>query len=330
MSGQAPIWINESEVVELMNLGDAIDALEAGLRLQAKGGARNLGKTHLIGEDWQLHAIGASFDGLERAATKSWVHSLGGAIPLLLLWNVRTGALLAVIEAFALGQMRTGGVSGVATRWMARDGAETFALMGTGKQALPQLAAVAAVRPLRIVRIWSRDEAKQVRFAETVRSLGFKFEIELPRTVAEAAGGADIVTLATRSREPFFDVSMAAHGAHINAIGAITPEREEFSQDIFTRVSLIVADDPETALKLSREFQTYFAGREGIDGSITPLCNIVIGKQRRSASGDLSVFKSMGMGISDLSLAIEIYDRATASGFGRAFEQPKKVMPRLR
>ena len=330
MSDLAPIWIREAEVVEAMNLDDAIHALEAGLQLQADGGARNLPKTHCTGGNWQMHAIGAAFDAIGRAGAKAWVHTLGGATPLLMLWSLETGALLAVIEAFALGQMRTAGVSGVATRWMASASAQTFALIGAGKQALPQLAAVAAVRPLKTVRLWSRDEAKQARFAESVRGLGFDFEIELPRTVGAATDGADIVTLATRAREAIFSAAMAAPGAHINSIGSITPEREEFSQDLFPRAGLIVADDPPAARELSREFQTWLAGRPPDGNSIIALSDLIARKEGRSSSCDVSIFKAMGMGVSDLALATEIYARALTLGFGRTIDKPEKVAPRLR
>jgi ornithine cyclodeaminase len=195
---------------------------------------------------------------------------------------------------------------------------------------LAQLAAVAAVRKLKRVNLWSRNPSKQETFAASVRKLGFDFEIALPRQVGEACDGADIVTLATRAREPFFEAAMAMTGAHINAIGAITPEREEFSQDLFARAGLIAVDDPATARRLSRELSLYLdaAGERALP--ITPLSDVVAGGRKRAPGEDISIFKAMGMGVSDLALANEIYERALVQGLGRAFEHPARVAPRLR
>lgn len=150
-----PIWISEKSVVELMNLPEAIETLEQGLALEANGEARNMMKTHVAWGNNNLHAIGAAYPGAGIIGTKTWAHTLGGACPLLILFDAETGQLKAIIEAFALGQMRTGGISGVATKWLADEKADVLALIGTGKQALAQLAAVHAVRPLKQVRVFS-------------------------------------------------------------------------------------------------------------------------------------------------------------------------------
>src|SRR5438876_9753064 len=116
---QSPVWITEADVVSLIDMADAIGALQAGLRAEAAGAAHNMTKTHV---EWQadgahgtLHAIGAVFSDGGFAGTKTWAHTPGGATPVLVLFDSRTGALKGIIEAFALGQMRTGAASGVAT-----------------------------------------------------------------------------------------------------------------------------------------------------------------------------------------------------------------------
>jgi ornithine cyclodeaminase len=324
------LWITEAEVVSLIDLRGAIAALELGLRRQAEGLATNMNKTRLAGPDWQLHAIGACISDENLACSKSWVHTPHGATPLLSLWNNQTGKLLAIIEAFALGQMRTGGISGVATRVMAAEDASVFALIGTGKQALAQLAAVAAVRRLKCVRIWGRSADRKAAMAARASDLGYDFAIETPATVEAAVHDAQVVTLVTRAREPIFDASMAAKGAHINAVGAITPEREEFAQDVLRRADLVVADEPRIARALSREFTRYFGDEDWKESDVRPLCTLVKAGFARQPSFDLSLFKAMGMGISDVSMAAEIYRRAREQGVGREFPHPQKAAPRLR
>jgi alanine dehydrogenase len=328
---EAALWIAEADVVAMMHLGQAIDALEAGLKLQAAGGAQNMTKTHVTwGGGHTLHAIGATYEGAGIVGSKTWAHTEGGATPLVILWNAQSGALEAVIEAFALGQMRTGAISGVATRWMAREDADTLALYGTGKQAMTQLAAVAAVRRLRRVRVFGRDADRRAKFVAQAERQEFGFELEPVSDAREASAGAQIITLVTRAREAFLSSAMVEQGAHINAVGAITPEREEFAQDLFPRAGLIAADDPPSARKLSRELREHFGDSDSAWRSVVPLSQIVAAAKPRPGNCDVSIFKAMGMGVSDLALGIELVRRARAEKRGREIEAPKKVVPRLR
>jgi alanine dehydrogenase len=249
-----PIWIPESDVVAMMDLADAIAALERGLAAEARGDAANMVKTHLAWGHNNLHAIGAKLGGL--VGTKTWAHTEGGACPLLVLFDATNGALVAVIEAFALGQMRTGGISGVAADWMAKADARTMAIIGTGKQALAQVAAVVAVRPIERLTVYSPNAESRAGFIARVRA-EFELDIIECRSVAAATAGADIVTLVTRATAPFLEASMLETGAHINAVGAITPEREEFGQDVFARVGAAAVDSLPAVQKLSRDLMTW-------------------------------------------------------------------------
>src|SRR2546422_8296782 len=136
----------------MMDIGDAITALEKALLAEARGEAKNMVKTHVAwGEGATLHAIGAVFPKEEFAGTKTWAHTKGGATPLLILFDSETGSLKAIIEAFALGQLRTASASGVATDRLAVKDADDFGMIGTGKQAMTQIAAVLAVRPIKTI-----------------------------------------------------------------------------------------------------------------------------------------------------------------------------------
>src|SRR5712692_7959359 len=165
------IWITEGEVVQLMDLKDAIVALEAALREEARGEAHNMTKTLLQYGKNNLHAIGGKLGYL--VGTKTWAHTQGGTCPLLLLWSAEDGSLVAVIEAFALGNLRTGGISGVAADWMARRDARVMAIVGTGKQALAQVGTMLAVRPIEQLQVYSpRAESRQAFAAKVREELG--------------------------------------------------------------------------------------------------------------------------------------------------------------
>ena len=330
MTNADPLWITEADVVAMMHLGEAIDALEEGLRLEAAGEARNMVKTHVPwGAGHTLHAIGATVEGAGFVGAKTWAHTAGGATPLLILWDSESGRLRAIIEAFALGQMRTGAISGVATRWMAAEDACDMAIIGSGKQAITQVAAVAAVRPLKRLRIFSPTEHNRHAFVLRVRQAGFDFEVIESGSVAEAVDGAAIITLVTRAREPVLHAAMITGGAHINAVGAISAEREEFTQDIFPRCAMIAGDSVAGIKKMSREFALYFDQGPGDWSRLTRLSDHVAARKTRGPDTDLSLFKAMGMGISDLALGMALYDRAREAGLGRSMPHPEKLPPRL-
>jgi ornithine cyclodeaminase len=138
---------------------------------------------------------------------------------------------------------------------------------------------------------------------------------------------APIVTAVTRAREPIVTARMLANGAHFNAVGAITPEREEFTQDVFGRVDLIAVDMIDSVKGLSAEFRKRFG--DGDWSSVHLLSDLVAGKVKRPIDADLTLFKAMGMGLSDLALGIEILNRVRASGGGRPIPHPKPAQPRL-
>lgn len=322
------LWLSEGEVVSLMDMGEAIAALEKGLLAEAQGQAQNMVKTHVAWNGSTLHAIGAAFPRAGFVGTKTWAHTEGGATPLVILFDSQTGNLKAVIEAFALGQLRTGAASGVATRCLAVRDAGEFAIIGTGKQALAQVAAVVAVRPIRSIRVFGRHKDRRSNFVSRTRQ-EFNLEVVEAASIREAVQGAQIITTATRATEPFLTADMISRGAHINSIGAIVATRAEVAEDVLARCDQVVVDSQPQARKLSRELMEYFGSGEGHWEQVASLANVVADRKERSARSDLTLFKSLGMGISDLSLGMELYRKALEQGVGRPLPQPEKAVPRL-
>jgi ornithine cyclodeaminase len=287
-----------------------------------------MSKTHQVwGGHHTLHAIGAVVEGAGVVGTKTWAHTAGGATPLVTLWSSETGKLQAIIEAFALGQMRTGGISGVATNHMARADADELAIIGTGKQAMTQVAAVAAVRKLRRIRVFSPTAENRTKFMSRLERLFPQIALTEAGSVADAISGAPIATVVTRARTPVLSASMLAQGAHLNAVGAITPEREEFAQDVFLRASEIAVDSIESVQGLSAEFRKQFG--HGDWSRVRPLSELIAANAQRPAGADLTLFKAMGMGLSDLALGVEILKRVRTKGGGRVIPHPAPAQPRL-
>ena len=328
MSGQA-LWITEAEVAALVDMSGAIAALERGLSAEAAGGAVNMAKTHLtFGHGDTLHAIGATMVAEGVIGTKTWAHTEGGANPLLILFDAADGQLVAVIEAFALGQLRTAAISGLATRWLSATEACEMALIGAGKQALAQVAAVAAVRSLKRVRVASRNPENAAAFAKRARA-ELQLEVEPAAGVAAAVKDADIITLVTRATVPFLTSAMTAPGAHINAVGAVVPERAEFEPAMLARCAIVAADTVAGVRALSREFIDFYGNDDSAWSRVQPLSRVIAAGKGRPQGADLTLFKTMGMGISDLSMGVEVLARARASGAGRPLAPTVRAKPRL-
>jgi ornithine cyclodeaminase/alanine dehydrogenase-like protein (mu-crystallin family) len=160
------LWITEADVCNLIDLSGSADALEKGLMLEAEGKAVNMTKTQTVWDVGSLNVTGAQFTGDGLVGAKVWSNANLGAAPIIVMHNADDGQIAAIVEAFSLGQMRTASLSSVATKWCALEDADEMAIMGSGHQALPQVAAVAAVRALKRVRVWSRTK-KRPRIARS-------------------------------------------------------------------------------------------------------------------------------------------------------------------
>jgi ornithine cyclodeaminase len=325
----APLWITEHDVTSLISLPEAVEALERILPLEAQGRAANMTKAHLmVGANDAMHALGASVAGAGICGFKTWVNIAGKSQTVLVLFSLEDGALRAVVEATALGQTRTAAMTGVGTARLAAPEADELAVIGSGKQALPQLAACAAVRRLKRVRVYSRRAEAREAFAASARAeLGLA--VSAAATLEDAVRDAPIVTLVTNATEPFFTSALAARGSHINAMGAIVPARAEFTQDIFPRCGVIAVDSVAGVRELSSEFRQRFGADEAAWHHVRPIADLIVAGTRRPPGADLTLFKAMGMGLSDLALGIEILARVEKRGGGHRLPERVRVPPRL-
>lgn len=303
-----PRFWNEAEVTAAVGLPAVIESLGRVLAHEYAGTAWNIDKTMAswpTGEGGRAsaHALGAVDLDDSLTIFKTWVNTPAGARALLSIFSSADGTLHGIAEAGTAGALRTAAISGLATRLLADPDADELAVLGAGRQALRQVAAVAAVRPLRRVRVWSRTADSAVTLADRVRTeLGLD-AITLP-TVEETTRDAPVVTLVTRAAQPFLTRDHLAAGAHLNAVGAILPANAEFDPALLDSAALIVVDSEANARRGSRELRESLGDTPDADWSrVRVLADVVAGKVTRPPSPGLTVFKAMGMGLSDLAVA---------------------------
>jgi alanine dehydrogenase len=314
------VWLTEDDVAELLTIEDAIEVLAGSYRLAAQGTASAMRRAHVRSGEAILHAVGGTVG--ELAGTKTWTYTPQGAAPLLILFSLVDGSIRGIVEAFAMGQMRTAATSGLATRVLAREAAGTLALIGSGRQAFSQALAIACVRPLRAIRVFGRSPERRMALARRLNdALGI--ETTCAGSPAEAIAGASIVTLVTRAAEPIVTSSMLEPGQHVNAVGAIVPSRRELDESAVARCDAIFADSVDQAREDAGELRA--AAEAGVlDWERVRGLDTIVDAPSSAVRGDrdITLFKAVGLGLSDVALGAELIRRAHQTGVGRPLPQP--------
>jgi len=293
----------------------AIAAVEEVLRDQAQGQASNRPRYRVAMPTSQLHVMAAGDRRLGVYGFKAYTASRKGARFLVMLYEAETGDLLAIIEADRLGQMRTGAASGVATRHMAREDAQTVGIFGTGWQAESQLMAVCAVRQIKSIKAYSRNRENRENFALRMTPL-LRTEV-MPAETPEEAAWQSIVITATSAREPVLRGEWIDPGAHINVVGSNFLSKSEIDVETIRRASVIAVDSLEQARLEAGDLLP--AIERGVISweSVTELGRVVAGQiSGRDNRDDITLFKSNGIALEDIATARRVYDLAREKGVG--------------
>jgi len=318
--------LTHADVEQLLPMDECIDVMAGALSALAKGlvhqplrtvvrppgaaGLLSLMPAYRSGEHaaFGLKAV-CAFPG----NTARGLDAHQGAV---MLFSTETGELLALMNASAVTAIRTAAVSAVATNALARPDATDLAIVGAGVQARWHLAAMAAVRPIRRVRVASRDfEHARVFAAE----MGFHVlaPIDAVGSVELAVEGADIVVTATTAAEPVLRRAWIAPGAHINAVGSSVPAAREIDAPTMAAASLFV-DRRESTLNEAGDY--LIAAREGALGPEhikAEIGEVLIGaKPGRTTDDEITLFKSLGLAVEDVAAAEHVYGKAKQLGIG--------------
>jgi alanine dehydrogenase len=311
------LLLSEKDVRELLTMHDAIAAVEEVMRRQATGQAiiHPRHRLELPGKGFLHYMAGA--DVTAGIVGMKLYTSVRGALRFLVpLYRSATGELLALVEAEHLSMMRTGAASGVATRYMARKDSGTLALIGSGLQARGQAEAVAAVRNLTGVRVFSRNADRRAQFANEMEDL---LEIPVnPVDSAEAAvHNADIIVTATTAHKAVVEGAWVAPGTHINAIGANFPQKRELDDAAIASASRIAVDFIEQAKTEAGDLIQAFAPNPASWNYVVELSQIIAGKiPGRENETEVTLFKSSGIAIWDVAVAAKVYELALSKGRG--------------
>lgn len=321
------LFLTEDDVRRVLTMEMAIEGVEAGLRKVALDEAVNIPRTRCQTDHIMLHVLSASAKSLGLAGHKAYTTGKRGARFWVTLYDGKTGAMIALMQADYLGQMRTGAASAVATRLLARPDAATVGMLGTGAQARTQLLGVCQVRPIKQARVFSRDPAKRAEFARRMTEEA-GIEVVASESAETAVRGADIVITATTSRDPVFFGDWLSPGMHLNVIGSNFRTKAEIDLETVRRAQLVVIDSKEQGKVEAGDLLAALDADILQWTDIPELGQLIIGRYPgRESPEDVTLFCSLGLGIEDVAVGARVLAKARELGIGQQIELNPNTAP---
>lgn len=254
----------------------------------------------------------------------------------IVLLDPETGALLALLDGRYITEARTAAVSAVSSRLLARKASSSLAIIGSGVQARSHLDALARVHALRQVTVWSPNKGRRDAFVADVRGqTGVRrgsgrgsdegltpytsYAVTAVEHAGEAVVGADLVVLATSSPIPVIENGWVKPGAHVISVGACRPTEREMDPALVARARLFV-DSRTAALVESGDVVLGIQERRFAAAHILAEIGELVGgaphPAGRQSDADVTIFKSLGLAVEDVTAADLAYRRAVERGIG--------------
>lgn len=239
---------------------------------------------------------------------------------VVLLADVQTGEPQALLEGSYLTVMRTGALSGAATKYLARSNSKVLSVIGTGAQAIGQCEAVMAVRNIEKIKLYNRSEKKAYDLAKQLR-IRHNVEVLVQQDADQTVDGADIVVTATSSSTPVFS-SRLGPGVHVNAIGSYQPTMQELPTHVVSGADKVVVESVEAALEEAGCLQIPIQEGEFSPDRIHSELGFIISNEAvgRERDDELTVFKSVGFAAADIIVAKYFYEKALRENIGQQIE----------
>lgn len=289
--------------------GQAVMPVRLTIRVEPHEGTSSFMPAYLPGKD----QLGVKIVSAFRKNKESF--GLPTVIGSILLLDARSGSPMAIVDGTSVTAIRTAAASAVATKYMARKDAATLGIFGAGVQGEAHILAVKEVRRLTEVLVTSRDATKCDAFCKGMsEKTGLKVKAAGPREVA----ASDMVVTATTSKTPVLECDWVKDGAHVNGIGSHAPAVRELDEKLVAKARIVV-DSMEANMKESGDFLIPMAeGKFAKERIYGELGDVVLGRKKgRESPKEVTLFKSVGLAIEDVSAASAAFDRAKELGLGR-------------
>lgn len=235
---------------------------------------------------------------------------------VVLLSDITTGEPIALLEGSYLTRLRTGALSGVATKYLSRKDSKTLGIIGTGEQAKGLCVAILAVRDIDTIYVYNRSEEKAIAFSEFVATQ-FNKQVVVCDDPNEVVRESDILVTATTAMTPVFTEKLKP-GVHVNGVGSFKTTMQELPTSAICSATKVVVESKESALEEAGDLVVPIqAGMYSKDAIHGELGQIISGKLTgRENEHEVTVFKSVGLAIADIVIAKYFYDKAFKNKVG--------------
>jgi alanine dehydrogenase len=324
--------LTEADVKGVLTMEDLIETMTSALKQFSTGGVVQpvrsvipVGGEHAFLGTMPAYvrepaALGAK---LVTVFARNATRGLPSHLASIILLDPETGALRAILDGRYITESRTAAVSAVSSRLLARDDSATLAILGSGVQARSHLEALAHVhaRHLRDVRVWSPNADRRHAFvAETntkTMGEGEAYRVVAVDQAAEAVRGADVIVLVTSSPTPVIEDGWVKPGAHVISVGACRPTQREIDPALTARARLFVDSRAAALVESGDVVMGIKEGRFQADHIQAELGELVNGVVGRQSATDVTIFKSLGLAVEDVTAADLAYRRAVERGVGQ-------------
>ena len=316
------LFLGEDDVRQILTMSDAIKVLEETFRQQGQGNIINQPRQRVRTEVSMLHYLAGALPHLGVMGYKAYTSSRAGIKFRVFLHDMESGELLSIMDGNYMGMMRTGAVSGVAIKHLAREDMSRVCIYGSGFQARGQLLAAAAVRNVKRINVYSREQAEREAFSREMEKQ-MRITVTPAASPEDAARDADCVITATTSFEPVFRGEWLSKGTHVNAIGGNFLFKREIDERTVRAADVIVVESLEQSKIEAGELMPLIEKGTLRWSQVSELGDVVAGKtEGRKSDEDITLFKSLGIAVEDLAVAAHVYKIAKGAGMGRKLDMP--------
>ena len=303
------LCLSEDQVQKLLPMKECVEVMRQTFTALSEGRAQTQPRRRLrLPSGAMLHQMAGAYGNYFGTKVYS-AHAKYGAYFTFLLYDAATAEPLAQFEANALGQIRTGAASGLATDLMASKGAHRMGLIGSGFQAWTQLEAMLAVRPIDTVRVYSRNAQRRVAFALRA-SETFAVDVRSVDSAEAACEEAEILVTSTYAKDPVIQSAWVLPGTHINAMGSNHAERRELPTELIGRARRIGIDSLEQSKLEAGDLLLAVPVERWNELPLVELAAWFSNQPlAERAGGDVTIFNSLGLGVEDVAAAAYVFER---------------------
>ncbi|KRK39856.1 hypothetical protein [Loigolactobacillus bifermentans] len=320
--------LNQATLQQALTMSQAIAACREAFQSMVQGQTKVPLRTNLAIDDQRqllvMPAYAAQPEALGIKVLSVYPENRQRGLPTIpatmVSLDATTGQVNALLDGTYLTQLRTGALQGVATAALARPDAQIGALIGTGGQAAMQLAAMLAVRPLTEVRIYSPHFEHVQAFIEQQQPLT-QAKLVATKTAKACVTNADVITTVTTATQPTFEAAWVKPGAHVNGVGAYTPDMCELPTALFKQAAHIFYDTKSGVLAEAGDVQTALQANAFQPAAAQEIGTLLLdASQGRQTDQEITVFKSVGTAALDVTVAQAALEQAKKQGLGQQID----------